>query len=48
MTLVVALLLAISVIVLGATAPKPTGWVVVALAVLALLLALFGAFPIRT
>lgn len=47
MALVITLLLCVSVILLGAIAAKPVGWVVVALGVLALLLALLGGFDVR-
>lgn len=47
MTLVVAILLSICCIILGAmSAPKPVGWAVVALAVIALLLAALGGMSI--
>jgi hypothetical protein len=36
------LLVAIATIILGATAPKPTGWVVVVLALIAILVHVFA------
>lgn len=46
-TLVVILLLIIAVILLGALAGKPIGWVVVALGVIALLLLVLGGFNVH-
>lgn len=40
--MVVTILLCIAIILLAALAPKPVGWVALALAVLALLFALLG------
>jgi hypothetical protein len=41
--MIVTILLCVSLIITGAVLGKPTGWVVLALAVLALLLAVGGA-----
>lgn len=41
------ILLCVCAIVLGATAPKPFGWIVVALAVVALFVNLFGVLRFR-
>jgi hypothetical protein len=47
MTLIAIILLAVCLIVLGAGAtPKPVGWVIVALAVLALLLVVLGGLHV--
>jgi len=45
--LAVIILLAVAIMVLGAAAGKPFGWVAIGLAVLAFLLALLGPSPIR-
>jgi hypothetical protein len=45
MSLVVLILLVVSIILLGAAAGKPLGWVAIGLGVLALLLALFNGWP---
>ena len=47
MSLVVTIIFAVCLILLGALAPKPLGWVVVVLATLALLLAVLGGFSIH-
>lgn len=44
MTLAIVVLLAVSIILLGAAVGKPLGWVAIGLAVLALLVQLLG-FP---
>lgn len=46
MSLVVTLLILICLVLLGALAPKPIGWVVVALSVLALLLVVLGGLNV--
>jgi hypothetical protein len=46
-TLVVIILLCVAVILLGAIAPKPIGWVAIGFAVLAFLLAVLGGFSIH-
>lgn len=47
MTFVVLLLVILAVILLGAIAGKPVGWVVVALGVIALLLLVLGGFSVH-
>jgi hypothetical protein len=44
--MIVAILLAVALILVGAVEAKPIGWVVIVLAVLALLLAVLGGFNI--
>lgn len=46
-TLIVLLLVLISLILLGAIASKPIGWVVVVLSVIALLLLVLGGFGVH-
>jgi hypothetical protein len=46
MSLVVVILLCVALILVGATTGKPVGWIVLALAVIALLLAVLGGINI--
>lgn len=47
MTLVALILLCVAVILLAATAPKPTGWIALALTVIALLIVVLGGLSIH-
>ena len=47
MITVALILLAVCLIVLGATAPKPVGWAVLTLALIALLLVVLGGLDVR-
>jgi hypothetical protein len=45
MTFAIVVLLVVAIILLGAAVSRPLGWVAIGVAVLALLIALFGAWP---
>ncbi len=45
--LLITILICIALILLGSTTGKPIGWVVLGLAVMAMLLAMFGSIGVR-